>query len=59
MKFNNVGKYVAAEADRNFRYYRGINYISPKNDQWIFTGYTDFFKLNQELLQILAQPKLS
>ena len=59
MKFNNVGKYVAAEADRTFRYHRGINYNSPKNDQWIFTGYTDFFDLNQELLQILAQPKLS
>lgn len=55
MKFDYVGKFVAAPEKHGFQFTHGAKYSSETYGNWIVTNYSDFFKLNRELLKIISK----
>lgn len=57
MKFNRKGKYVVFEnnlLNKHFKTNRYVSYTDEQNNTWAITGYRDFWQLNKNSVQTLA-----
>ena len=51
MKFNRKGRYVMFEKKELFYQHRDVEYSDTSNNNWIFMGFDNFFKLNSDHLK--------
>lgn len=54
MKFNNIGKFVAVEANKTWIADNFFHYTSNGSGDWIILEFNDFFKHNRDLLKVYS-----